>query len=80
MRALAEFIMRGRTQAVAVSVLAVGTVFFAWIGAAAVALVTLRKGSTQGVYLLAWTLLPAAVIALQGSDLGPLTTRWWVCI
>lgn len=74
MRALAEFIMRGRTQAVAVSVLAVGTVFFAWIGAAAVALVTLRKGSTQGVYLLAWTLLPAAVIALQGSDLGPLTT------
>lgn len=74
MRALAEFIMRGRTQAVAVSVLAVGTVFFAWIGAAAVALVTLRKGSTQGAYLLAWTLLPAGVIALQGSDLGPLTT------
>ena len=74
MRTLAEFIMRGRTQAVAVSVLSVGTVLFAWIGAAAVALVTLRKGSTQGGWLLAWTLIPAAFLALQGSDLGPLTT------
>lgn len=74
MRALAEFVMRGRTQAVAVSVLSVGTVFFAWIGAAAIALVTLRKGSTQGAYILAWSMLPAAFIAFQGSDLGPITT------
>ncbi|HCS26657.1 MAG TPA: hypothetical protein DIW43_04340 [Spongiibacteraceae bacterium] len=73
MRTLAEFIMRGRTQAVAVSVLSVGTVFFAWIGAAAIALVTLRKGASQGGYVLIWALLPAAVIALGASDLGPIT-------
>ncbi|WP_372747285.1 hypothetical protein [Litorivivens sp.] len=66
--------MRGRTQAIAVSVLSVGTVFFAWVGAAAVALVTLRKGSSEGGWLLAWTMVPAAFIALQGSDLGPITT------
>ncbi len=73
MRALAEFIMRGRTQAVAVSVLSVGSVFFAWVGAAAIALVTLRKGSSQGGYVLVWALLPAAAIALGAADLGPIT-------
>ncbi len=73
MRTLAEFIMRGRTQAVAVSVLSVGTVFFAWVAAAAIALVTLRKGVSQGGYVLIWALLPAAVIALGAADLGPIT-------
>jgi uncharacterized protein YybS (DUF2232 family) len=72
-RTLAEFIMRGRTQAVAVSVLSVGTVFFAWVAAAAIALVTLRKGVSQGSYVLMWALLPAAVIALGAADLGPIT-------
>lgn len=65
--------MRGRTQAVSVAVLSVGTVFFAWVGAAAVALVTLRKGAGQGGYVLLWALLPAAVIALGAADLGPIT-------
>lgn len=73
MRALAEFVMRGRTQAVAVSVLGVGTVFFAWVSAAIIGLVTLRKGVGQGGYILVWALVPAAVIATQAADLGPIT-------
>ncbi len=74
MRAFAEFIMRGRMQAVAVAVLGVGTLFFAFVSAAAVALVTLRKGPAQGGYVLMWALLPAVVIAAGGSDVGPLAT------
>ncbi len=71
MRAFAEFVMRGRTQAVAVSVLGVGSMLFVWVSAATVALVTLRKGGTQGGIVLLWTLLPALVIAVMGRDIGP---------
>ncbi len=65
--------MRGRTQAVIAAVLTTGTVLFAWLGAAVVALVTLRKGSTQGSAVLAWAMLPALGLAAIG-DTGPLTT------
>ncbi len=71
MRAFAEFIMRGRTQAVAVSVLGVGSMLFVWVSAATVALVTLRKGVGQGAVVLLWTLLPALMIAVMGRDIGP---------
>lgn len=73
MRALAEHVMKGRTQAVVVAVLATGTVFFAWVAAAVIALVTLRKGTVQGSKVLLWALLPALVIAAFG-DTGPVTS------
>ena len=73
MRALAEYVMRGRSQAVMAAVLATGTVFFAWVGAAVIALVILRKGPAQGSRILAWTMLPALVLVLVG-DTGPVTT------
>jgi hypothetical protein len=72
MRALAEYVMRGRTEAVIVAALATGTVLFAWVGAAVVALVTLRKGINQGAYVLLWAMLPAVVMAAMG-DTGPVT-------
>jgi hypothetical protein len=74
MRALAEFIMRGRMQAVAVAIISFATALFAWLGVAAVALVFLRKGLREGGYLLFWAVLPAAVIAKVGMDIGPLVT------
>jgi hypothetical protein len=74
MRALAEFIMRGRLQALMVAVLSLATALFAWIGVAAVALVFLRKGVREGGYLFLWAVLPAAVIAKVGMDIGPLAT------
>jgi hypothetical protein len=73
MRALAEYVMKGRAQAVIAAALATGTVLFAWVGAAVIALVTLRKGSGQGGYVLLWAMLPAVVMAAMG-DTGPVTT------
>lgn len=71
MRALAEFVMKGRAQAIFVATLATGSVFFAWVGAAVVALVILRRGLSAGAYILFWALLPAVVMAFWG-DTGPL--------
>ena len=73
MRALAEYVMKGRAPAVLAAVMATGTVLFIWVGAAVIALVTLRKGSSQGAYVLFWALLPAVVWAVLG-DPGPVTT------
>ena len=39
MRVLAEYVMRGRTQAMLVTVISAGTVLFYWLGAAVLALV-----------------------------------------
>ncbi len=73
MRSFAEFVMKGRTQAIITVVLATGSVFFAWIGAAVIALVTLRKGTSQGVKVLYWAMIPAVMVAFIG-DTAPLTT------
>ncbi len=74
MRALAEFIMRGRVQAAVVALL--GS-WFPLISPAAVALVTLRHGQQLGSQVLVWALLPA-LAALMASQLGPLMA--WVTI
>ncbi|HUH36823.1 MAG TPA: hypothetical protein VL027_02650 [Spongiibacteraceae bacterium] len=66
--------MRGRAQAALVAILGIGSVWLAWLGIAAVALVTLRRGSGEGIYLLLWALLPAGVIAAVGNDIGPVGT------
>lgn len=73
MRALAEYVMKGRAEAVIAAAFATGTVLFAWVGAAVIALVTLRKGSSQGSQVLLWAMLPAVVMAAMG-DTGPVTT------
>jgi len=71
-RALAEFIMRGRKQAALVAVIAALLPLFYWVSAAAVALVTLRKGPRDGSGLLVWAILPAGVWAYSVSDPTPL--------
>jgi hypothetical protein len=72
MRRLAEFIMRGRTQALIVSCLTAGTVLFFWLGAAAIALVTLRKGAAEGLRILVWAILPAAAVLYVAREFAPL--------
>lgn len=74
MKNLAEFIVKSRIHAVLVVALCVGSIFLAWLGAAALALVTLRKGLAEGLYVLAWAILPAGAIAYYGNDTGPITT------
>ena len=70
MRGLAEFIMRGRWQALGIAVLGSGSLLFGWISAAAIALVTLRKGTASGGWLVLWALLPAAIITAMTGDTG----------
>lgn len=67
MRGLAEFVMRGRMQAVMVAVFATVTPLFSWVGAAVVALVTLSKGTSQGAYIALWASLPVVVVAWSGN-------------
>lgn len=72
MRALAEFVMRGRLQALLVIVIGASTLMFCWISAAVVALVTLRRGAENGAWLMLWALLPAGGLLLFFGDGGPL--------
>ncbi len=67
MRAIAEFIMRGRTQAILAALVTAALPMMFWISAAAVGLVTLRKGATSGVGLLMWAVLPALAWFVQGD-------------
>jgi hypothetical protein len=69
---LAEFAMRGRAQALLVTLISASSLMFCWIGAAVVALVTLRRGPAQGAWLLLWALLPAAAVLVYWGDSGPL--------
>lgn len=71
MRALAEFVMRGKAQAIAIAMLAIATDIFAWAGASIVALVILRRGVKEGITVLLWSSLPAMVLAMWG-DVSPL--------
>ena len=71
MRALAEFIMRGRAQAIGVAVVGILLPFFLWFGAAAVGLVALRKGGNEAFIVLGWALLAALAALLWGGDIVP---------
>ena len=64
--------MRGRWQALLVTVAGAGSLFFCWISAAVVALVTLRKGAGSGAWLFMWALLPAGTLLYTFGDSGPL--------
>ncbi|OLU24464.1 hypothetical protein BVH03_20410 [Pseudomonas sp. PA15(2017)] len=59
MRALAEFIMRGRMQATLVVVGSAALPLLFWLSAAAGSLVLLRRGLSDAIGILAWALLPA---------------------
>ncbi|UTW09435.1 hypothetical protein [Pseudomonas benzenivorans] len=59
MRALAEFIMRGRVQATLVVVGSAALPLLFWLSAAAGSLVLLRRGTSDALGILAWALLPA---------------------
>lgn len=66
--------MRGRLQAVVVATAAMGTILFFWVGAAIVALATLRQGPREGSNVLAWVMLPLALLAYGGEQLPLLCT------
>lgn len=71
MRALAEFVMRGRVQAILVAVIGVVLPFFAWISTGAVGLVALRKGARDGFLVFGWALLAAFAMFMLHGDIVP---------
>jgi len=71
MRALAEFVMRGRTQAIAVAIAGVTLPFFIWVSGAVVGLVALRRSSQDALVVLGWSVLAAIAIMLWQGDPGP---------
>jgi hypothetical protein len=70
LKALAEFILRGRLQALIVAL--VGS-FFPLISSAAIALVSLSKGAKEGILLFLWISLALVLIQQAGSE-NPLLT------
>ena len=72
MKGLAEFVMRGRLQALLVVMLGAGSMLFCWISAAVLALVSLRKGAGEGAWLMFWALLPAGTVLYVYGDSSPL--------
>ncbi|WP_444940189.1 hypothetical protein ACJJI3_15280 [Microbulbifer sp. ZKSA004] len=68
MRAVAEFIMRGRVRAVILTMLGLPL-----ISPAILALVSLRRGGSDGLMVLAWALLPIVVMGMSGH-VPPLVT------
>src|SRR5690606_35714732 len=61
MRALAEFIMRGRMQAIVVMAGAAALPMLFWLSAAAGSLVRLRRALADTLGVLVWAVLPALV-------------------
>jgi hypothetical protein len=72
-KGLAEFVMRGRLQALSVVIGGSVVPLFSWVSAAVLALVTLRKGTLQGAWILLWASLPVVVIGLGSGNWGLLT-------
>ncbi|WP_336367203.1 hypothetical protein [Marinobacter sp. C2H3] len=68
MRALAQFVMRGPLQAGGVAAVTTAVPLLFWVGAAVVALVTLRLGVQQGLNIGLWALLPALGWSWFGPD------------
>jgi hypothetical protein len=71
MRGLAEYIMRGSREATLVVALSAAIPLLFPLGAAALALVILRRGLNDALSVLIWGALPAVVWAVLG-DLTPL--------
>lgn len=67
MRGVAEYVMRGRREALLVAMLATMVPMFFWVAAAVVGLVTLRRGPRDGALVMLWALLPASVAAWFGE-------------
>jgi len=72
LKGLAEFVIRGRWQALLATVAGAGSLLFCWISAAVIALITLRKGAGSGAWLFMWALLPAGTLLYLYGDSGPL--------
>jgi hypothetical protein len=71
-RAVAEYAIRGKRQAVIVAVVAALVPMLFWLSAATIVLTTLRKGVAEGLNLMLWAGLPAMFWLVMGADPTPI--------
>lgn len=69
MRAIAEFIMRGRMQATLVVAGCAALPLLIWLSAAAAALILLRRGAADAFSVWVWALLPAVAWWVLGDPM-----------
>ena len=74
MRVIAEYAMRGRRQALSVSVLGSALPLLYWLSTAVISLVVLRKGSSEGLIILLWASLPTLIWLFVRQDPTPIIT------
>ena len=61
-----NYVLRGRKQAVILSLIFTILPLLGWVSSLIIALVTLRKGTKEGLIVLTWTVLPYVVLVFQG--------------
>lgn len=71
MRAVAEFVMRGRSQAIGFAVVTAALPLLQWLATAAVSLVLLRRGPAEGAFVLLWAMLPMLLLYFFAGDVTP---------
>ncbi len=71
MRAIAEFVMRGRPHAVGATLVSTSLPLLNWLGTAIVGLVILRKGPVEGLMVLMWALMPLGIALYLIGDPSP---------
>ena len=79
MKALAQVAMKGRWQAMFLTIAGASSALFCWISGAIIALTTLQQGIRWGGYLLFWALLPSGLVLYVYGDPGPvilLVSAW----
>ena len=77
MRGLAELAMRGPKQAMILATVFACIPMLFWVGAAIISLVVLRRGTSEGLKILAWAVLPGIAWAAMGqfsTIIGLITT------
>ena len=67
MRGLAELAMRGPKQATVLAVVFACLPMLFWVSAAIISLVTLRRGTAEGLKVLIWAILPGIAWATMGQ-------------
>jgi len=72
MRFIAEFVMRGRLQAIGVCLFGVLVPMMYWLTNAAVSFVILRKGVREGLFTLLWSCLPIVVLMFVYEESTPM--------
>ncbi len=65
---LGEFLMQGRREAAIAAMLTAAIPFLGWLSLAIVAFITLRKGAKNGLFVAAWSIIPAVLSSYWMSN------------